>query len=138
MTFSAFFDQLGNLDWLAIVIGMVVAGVLGFLWYGPAFGKLWAAKTGVGMQSGEPVKMALTFAYFFVFNVGLQYLGLVYDGADIEHAVVAGLVLAVLAIAPALYSSVVWAKKHMTVFLIDVGFWFVATALCVFAQSLVV
>jgi hypothetical protein len=138
MTFGAFFDQLGNLDWLAILVGMIVAGVLGYVWYGPAFGKLWAAKSGVGMQSGEPTKMALTFAYFLVFNVGLQYLGLVYDGANIEHSLVAGLVLAVLAIAPALYSAVVWASKNMTVFLIDVGFWFVATALCVFAQSLVV
>jgi len=138
MTFSGFFDQLGNLDWLAIVLGLVVAGVLGYVWYGPAFGKLWSAKSGVAMQSGEPTKMVLTFAYFFVFNIGLQYLGFVYPDATIEHALVAGLVLAVLAIAPALYSAVIWAKKSPTVFLIDVGFWFVATAVCVFAQSLVV
>ena len=138
MTFESFFNAFGDLEWLAVLVGMAVAGVLGYVWYGPAFGKLWAAKSGVGMQSGEPTKMALTFAYFFVFNVGLQFLGYVYDGANIEHALVAGLIVSIMVIAPALYSAVVWAKKNMTVFLIDVGFWFVATALCVFAQSLVV
>ena len=137
MTFESFFNAFGDLEWLALVAGLVVAGVLGYVWYGPAFGKLWSAKTGQPMQSGEPTKMVLTFAYMLVFNIGLQFLGYVYDGANIEHALVAGLIVSILVIAPALYSAVVWAKKHLTVFFIDVGYWFAATVLCVLAQSLV-
>jgi len=139
MTFSGFFDQLGNLDWLAIILGTVAAMVVGFVWYGPLLGKLWASKSGVGMGSGnDPVKLALTAAYFFVFNIALQYLGVIVNDFDIEHALVAGIVVGVLTIGPALYSNVVWAKKHMTVFFIDIGHWAVATAVCVLVQGLVV
>lgn len=28
-------------NWLAVIVGTVLSMVLGFLWYGPLFGKLW-------------------------------------------------------------------------------------------------
>ena len=136
-TFSAFFDGFGNLDWLAILLGTAAAMFVGFLWYGPLFGKLWAAKSGMGEQTGAPAKMVLTLGYFAVFNIGLQYLGLVLGDFDFEHALVAGVVLAVMAIGPALFSGTVWAGRHPTVFLIDLSHWFVAGAVAVMVQSLV-
>ena len=138
MTFSWFFEGFGDLEWVAVLVGTAATMVLGYLWYGPFFGKAWSSKAGVKMQSGEPGKMVMTAVYFLVFNIGLQYLGLVTNGFEFEHAVVAGIVLGVLAIAPALYSAVVWAKKHTTVFLIDATFWIAATAVAIMVQSLVV
>ena len=63
---------------------------------------------------------------------------LVWSEFDFEHALVAGIVLAVLAIGPALYSQVVWSKKNATVFWIDLGFWYVATVVAVLVQGLIV
>ncbi|MFH2073146.1 MAG: DUF1761 domain-containing protein [Actinomycetota bacterium] len=135
MTFS-WLLEVGDLDWLAIVLGAVAAMALGALWYGPVFGKLWSSKSGVG-RSGGPVQIAMTGAYCLVFNMALQYLGLATVKFEFEHALVAGIVLGVLAIGPALYSSVVWAKKHTIVFFIDLGFWFVVVVACLLVQSIV-
>jgi hypothetical protein len=137
MTFSGFFEFLGNLEWLAVLLGSVGTMLLGYLWYGPLFGRLWASKSGAGMQSGEPAKMVQTAIYFVVFNIALQYLSLVIGKFDIEKALVAGIILGILAIGPALYSRSVWAKTHMTVFFIDVAFWFAATVVAIIVQGFV-
>ena len=138
LTFSAFFEFLGDLDWLAVGLGTVATMLLGYLWYGPLFGKLWSAKSGQAMQSGEPMKMAQTIAYFIVFNIGLQYLGFVITKFDIQHALVAGIIVGVLAIGPALYSRSVWGKVHLTVFLLDVAFWIAASAVAIIFQGFIV
>ncbi|MCB2224205.1 MAG: DUF1761 domain-containing protein [Actinobacteria bacterium] len=141
LTFRAFFDAFGNLDWLAALVGMIAAMVLGSLWYGPVFGKPWARAQGVAVQgSGAMAKeMVMTAAYSLLFNIGLQFLAYVHDGMsfDVEHAVVAGLILALFVSGPALFSGVVWARRKPLVFAIDAGFWFAAGAVCVMAQGLV-
>lgn len=40
-------DVLGNINWLAVVVATVVSFVLGGLWYGPLFGKVWMRVSGV-------------------------------------------------------------------------------------------
>ena len=41
------------MNWVAIIIATVAAMVIGFLWYGPVFGKTWMAMTGGGMGAGS-------------------------------------------------------------------------------------
>lgn len=38
--------DLGAINWLAVVVAIVVAQVVGFLWYGPLFSKQWMAALG--------------------------------------------------------------------------------------------
>lgn len=40
--------SLTDVNWLAIVAAAVAAFVVGFLWYGPLFGKRWADAMGLG------------------------------------------------------------------------------------------
>lgn len=35
-----------DVNWLAVVVAVVASQVLGFLWYGPLFGKAWMAASG--------------------------------------------------------------------------------------------
>ena len=128
--------EFGDLDWLAILVGTVVAMVLGFVWYGPLFGKIWARASGTSMvPSPEPGQLVLTAVYFFVFNIGLAYLGAI---DDFEHALVTAIIVGLLLVAPALFSATVWAKKSPTVFLIDAVHWIVVTLACVYVQGLFV
>lgn len=30
-----------SINYLAVIVSMIVAMVIGFLWYGPVFGKMW-------------------------------------------------------------------------------------------------
>ena len=38
--------DLGAINWLSVLIAVVAAQVLGFLWYGPLFSKQWMAALG--------------------------------------------------------------------------------------------
>jgi hypothetical protein len=136
MTFSDFFSSFGDLDWVAILVGTVALMVLGFLWYGPLFGKQWAAARGIPMNSdmggmGKP--LALTAVYSLVFNIGVAYMA-PFD--DIEAALVMGVIAGLFLIGAAMYSAVVWAKQSTTVFVIDAAYWFVAVAVAFYVQGL--
>jgi hypothetical protein len=134
LTFDVFFDRLGDLDWLGVIVGTLVAMAVGTLWYGPLFGKVWSRAAGVTMASSPPpAKVAATAIYMFVLNVGMAWWGV---ADDIEYALVLGLALGILVIAPALFSAVVWAKRSPVVFAIDTAHWFVIIAVCSFVQGL--
>ncbi|MEX1207363.1 MAG: DUF1761 domain-containing protein [Acidimicrobiia bacterium] len=138
MTFSEFFEYLGDIDWLAVLAGAVAIMVLGWLWYGPLFGKKWSAATGQPMVSGRPEtsKLVGTFLYSFVFNVGIAYTAPL---DDIEHALVfGGLVIGVLLIGSMMYSAVVWMNYKMNAYVIDLLFVALAAAISIYVQGLII
>ena len=117
-TFEWFFDTLGELDWLAVIVGAIVLMVIGYLWYGPLFGKQWSAATGQAMESGMPAtdKLIKHFVVVFVLSGAIQYFGVV---DDFEHALVSALLLGVLLVAAAEFGDVIWSGKSTTVWFID-------------------
>ncbi len=42
-----------NIPWLAIIVATVANMVMGFLWFGPLFGKQWAEASGVDMDNAD-------------------------------------------------------------------------------------
>ncbi|MBT3239562.1 MAG: DUF1761 domain-containing protein [Chloroflexi bacterium] len=42
-----------NISWVAVVASIVANMILGWLWYGPLFGKQWAAEIGKNMEDME-------------------------------------------------------------------------------------
>jgi hypothetical protein len=48
---SIFFD----IHWLAVIAAVIASMAVGFVWYGPLFGKRWAAAIGNGKAAGAPV-----------------------------------------------------------------------------------
>lgn len=63
------------MNWVAIVVATVAAMIIGFLWYGPVFGKSWMALTGRGMGTGEsPGPLyALTALAAFIEAIALNW-----------------------------------------------------------------
>jgi hypothetical protein len=41
-------------NWWAIIISAVISVVLGFIWYGPLFGKVWMKHSGITMPEHKP------------------------------------------------------------------------------------
>ncbi len=136
MTFDIFFERIGDLDWLAVVIGAVVFMAVGYAWYGPLFGKQWSAGTGVAMTSGTPAtdKLIAMFVYSFVLSGAVNYFG-VLDG-DIEHSLVMGILLGVFVIGAAAYAAVVWEKQNRLVWIINTAFMFVSITIVTYIQGL--
>lgn len=46
-----------NIFWPAILVGVVANMVIGFLWYGPIFGKAWAKEAGIDMNERPPTSV---------------------------------------------------------------------------------
>ncbi len=136
MTFDSFFDRIGDLDWLAVVVGAVVFMVVGYVWYGPLLGKQWSAGTGIPMESGTPAtdKLIAMFVYSFVLSGAVNYFG-VLDG-DFEHSLVMGVLLGIFVIGAASYSAVVWQKQKQVVWAINTAFVFVSIAIVTYVQGL--
>jgi hypothetical protein len=63
------------MNWIAIIIATAAAMVIGFLWYGPVFGKTWMALTGRGMGTGASAGplYALTALAAFIEAIALNW-----------------------------------------------------------------
>lgn len=143
MTFSNFFDSLGELDWLAIVVATVAMFVFGWLWYGPLFGKKWSAANGIAMGGGtpEPKVMALGFVQVFLLNIGVAFFvpalhHMFQNPASFETLVVSAFVLAFFVVGAAMLASVIYLKKSWTVWGIDFGYYFIGIAIAAYVQDL--
>ena len=62
-------------NYLAVVVATVVAMPLGFLWFGPIFGKSWAAHMGMAdMEQPDSGAMMKSMAIFAVGNFLIVYV----------------------------------------------------------------
>lgn len=55
-----------ELNWLAIVLAALASFPLGFVWYGPLFGKAWAAEVGMTDEKAKSGNPAVVFGGAFV------------------------------------------------------------------------
>ena len=59
-----------SVNWLAILIAVVVQFFIGFLWYGPLFGKAWAKELGIDMtQKPDQSVMIKGMAFMVIGNL---------------------------------------------------------------------
>ena len=96
--------DLGDLNWLSIIIAVVAVQVIGFLWYGPLFGKQWMTAIGktpeeqaaaggqVGPAVAVGVVMTLVRAIILALLIGLSAT------PDVGWGIKIGLMLAAVTI----------------------------------------
>jgi hypothetical protein len=145
VTFSDFFSSLGDLDWLAILVGTLGMYVFSAIWYGPLLGKPWSAGHGVSgggtkMPSVDVLIMGLITT--FVLNVGIAYFIPALHVAnqqpsDIQTLIVSSLMLGVLVIGMALAGYQVYLKKPWSVWFIDTGYYVIGIAIAAYLQDLI-
>ena len=78
---------------LAVLVAAIVSMIIGYLWYGPLFGKYWMKLSGHSMASMKKMKMTPMMAMFLMFIgslitayilgvvVGLANAGTIAEGA---------------------------------------------------------
>jgi hypothetical protein len=123
------------INWLAIVISMVASVVLGFLWYGPLFGRKWMVLTGIAIPEQKPpashmvrpIIISLVGAFFMAY--GLTH-SLVFGDAYLNMSgAVSGLWGAfwnwLSFVVPVTLSTLAWEKPSWTLWMIHAGYWLV-------------
>ena len=94
------FNALGELNWLAVIVGAVAYFALGALWYSPAlFGRQWQRSIGWDPEQRLPQMKATTYAVplvaFLVMAVAVGLLAAVTESDTIGEGVVLGLILGI-------------------------------------------
>lgn len=65
-----------SINWLAVVVAAVVGFVVGWLWYGPLFGKMWKSLMGFTDESMKsmPMKPATAIFWGFIASLVMAYV----------------------------------------------------------------
>lgn len=122
-------------NYIAVIASAVAAMVVGYVWYGPLFGKQWARLTGVSierMQKGG----ASSYAIMFVGSLIMAYVlshALVFAGTYmIVSGYSAGLSSAFWMwlgfVAPVMLGAVLWEGKSWKLWGINAGYYLVVLA----------
>src|SRR5512143_3894770 len=67
--------MLKGVNWIAVIVATIVLQELGFVWFGPLFGKAWMAAMGkTATSGGSNLLMAVGVVNTFVCVTGLAWL----------------------------------------------------------------
>ena len=121
-----------NVNWLAVLVGAVVAFALGWLWYSPKlFGTKWAAGVGLSMDdsSGPPA------AAMIVQAIGTFLLAWVVGVTAASDALLT-IILIVVAMVTLLAAGGLFAKKSGYAIATEAGFILAMTVVMIVVQGI--
>ncbi len=148
-----------DINWIPIVLSGLVPMVIGFLWYGPLFGKAWMQETGMtkekaqGMNMVKVMSLALLMSLFVatalmpivihqmgVFSVlqgvnGAEdiYKNFIKDYSTnfrtFKHGAFHGVLTSIFIALPVTAMASLWERKSFKYVAINVGFWIVCLAI---------
>ena len=116
-----------NLDvnWLAVLVAAVVTFVLGGVWYGPLFGRVWRAAEGQAEpEPGRQKHPALVYGVSFVLMlIAAMALAVAIGPApDVARSIGFGLVVGVGWVATSFGVNYLFAGRRLALFAVDAGY----------------
>jgi hypothetical protein len=103
-------------NWLGIVLAAVASMVVGYIWYGPLFGKAWMKLTGL-KEMGDKSQMPKNYTIMFIGSLVTAYVLTVF-GASFTTAFWAWLGFQ----ATLLLSSVLFEGKSWSLYYLNAGY----------------
>lgn len=99
-------DLIVDINWLAVIVGAVLAFMLGWLWYSPKlFGNKWAAAVGINMSApSKPMSIAMLAQAVSTFLLA-WVIGITERADSLSTAVLVGLMVAGLIKANGLFAQ---------------------------------
>ncbi len=111
---------------MAVVISAIAAMVVGFLWYGPLFGKTWMKLTGMAMTAESKKQAPKMYGVMFVGAIIEAYVlshFVHYAGAyTLVDGAKTGLWAWLGFVAPVMLGNYMFTKKPMHLYVLDAGF----------------
>jgi len=117
-------SSMTNVNWLAIVTAAISAFIIGGIWYGPLFGKIWMSEfsfTDEGLAKRNQTKI---FAGTLLLNVLIALNMSLFLGAevDLKTALIAGFLTGFGFVTPLIGVFYLFEEKSMKLFLVNAGF----------------
>ncbi len=119
---------MANANLLAILVAAAAGFLVGGLWYGPLFGKVWMTQnnfTEEELRGANMLKIyGLTFAFSVLSAVFLGHLLAFFD-ANARSTMMISVGIALGYIVPAIGTNYLFARKSGKLFAVDAGYWIV-------------
>ncbi|NNE70490.1 MAG: DUF1761 domain-containing protein [Rhodothermales bacterium] len=116
-----------GVSWIAVIGGFVASFLLGWVWYGPLFGKQWAEGVGVELGSSDDMPMgAMVFQALATFCFAWLW------GVTAANMALLTAILITVTIMLFIYSNGKYAKKGDKAIMIEVAY-ILAMAVVMFA-----
>ena len=116
-----------EINLIAVGACAVASLALGFVWYGPLFGKAWQREWGLSDEAMKNANMGVIFGGFVVLNLIAAYiLGHVlatYGGPGLKPSTMIGFGVGLGFVATAIGGNYLFARRSLKLFLIDGGYW---------------
>ena len=116
----------GGIPWLGVVVAVIAAQIIGFVWYTPLFGEAWMR--GLGKTRDEvsqvDIKTPLTVGVVasILTAIALALVLSMHEAPDLGVGIAVGLVVAVGIMAAHSVSGGLWEGRNSTVTGINVGY----------------
>ena len=121
-----------NVSWLAVIIGAVVAFLVGWLWYSEKlFGTRWAEGVGVDLGSADEMPMGA---------MGAQALGLLlmswFVAVTAANEALLTVILATIAFSVMHWAGGAFSRKSVYARNVEAGYWLAALAIMIVVQAI--
>jgi hypothetical protein len=117
-------NALATVNWLSIVLATIATFALGFLWYGPVFGKPWMRASGMTEERARQANMAKVFGLTFLLRLLAAITLDMFIGPDasLGFAVAAGAAVGVFWVATSMGTSYLFEQRPLALWLINAGY----------------
>ncbi|MFN1833759.1 DUF1761 domain-containing protein [Balneola sp. MJW-20] len=121
-----------DVNWLAVLAATLIGFVIGFLWYGPLFGKQWMAASGMTEEKAQQGNMAKIFGFSFIFQA-LMAVCLAFFLADpsigLQEGAYYGFLTGFGWVAPAIAITSLFEQRSWSYISIHASYWIVVFTL---------
>ena len=113
--------ELAEINFWPILVATLINFLLGFLWYGPIFGKPWKSHTGLSDDDLKNGSMVMIFgpAIVLTFIMGLVLASILPNDSNWLDGLLLGAVLGLGVSMASLGVNYLFARRSLTLFLID-------------------
>ena len=113
-----------DIDWLAVIVAAIATFILGGVWYGPLFGRIWHAAEGRPAPPYEGKHPAFVYSLSFVLMLIAAAVLAIALGSEpnVPRSVGVGLVVGAGWVATSFGVNYLFAGRRLALFAIDAGY----------------
>jgi len=119
-------EVFGSINYLAVIVAALCSFIVGWIWYGPLFGKIWMKLHGFSKDDlnegtlSMPVIMIIN--YIATALAALAIAMFIGPEANAGFGIFAGIMIAVFWIGTSRLNDVLYERKPLGLFFINVGY----------------